>query len=241
MKRTSIIAAIVIAALCIAMPTSAQGLMKSNYKKVLVIGAHPDDPETCAGGTMLALKAQGCEVVSVYLTGGEAGIKGKSADESARIRHKESADACAMMGVRSLWVGQIDGATEVNKTRYDEMKAIIAAEKPDAVLTHWPIDSHRDHRVCSILVYDAWRQLDHGFDLYYMEAMTGLQSMNFAPDDYVDISDFADLKHKAVYCHATQEPGWMLDEWHIPMEKLRGNEYQCKAAEGFIKQHWNRK
>ena len=37
-------------------------------KKILVIGAHPDDPETCAGGTMCLLSAAGHEVVSVYLT-----------------------------------------------------------------------------------------------------------------------------------------------------------------------------
>lgn len=101
-----------------------------------------------------------------------------------------------------------------------------------------PIDSHRDHRACSLLVYDAWRQLDHGFELYYFEAMTGLQTMNFAPDEYVDITSTVDLKHQAIMCHTTQEPEWMLDEWHIPMEKMRGNEFQCKAAEAFVHQRW---
>ena len=33
------------------------------YKKVLVIGAHPDDPESMCGGTMLRLKEMGAEVV----------------------------------------------------------------------------------------------------------------------------------------------------------------------------------
>jgi LmbE family N-acetylglucosaminyl deacetylase len=40
-------------------------------KKVLVIGAHPDDPETGCGGTMVWLKEAGCEVVAVYMTKGE--------------------------------------------------------------------------------------------------------------------------------------------------------------------------
>ena len=37
-------------------------------KKALIIGAHPDDPETGCGGTMLVLKQAGYEVVSVYMT-----------------------------------------------------------------------------------------------------------------------------------------------------------------------------
>lgn len=57
-----------------------------NYKKVLVIGAHPDDPETISGGTMLKLKALGAEVVTVYFTSGEVGIPGKSHEEARAIR-----------------------------------------------------------------------------------------------------------------------------------------------------------
>ena len=59
-------------------------------KKALIIGAHPDDPETGCGGTMLVLKEAGYEVVSVYLTKGEAGIVGKSHAESAAIRVEEA-------------------------------------------------------------------------------------------------------------------------------------------------------
>jgi len=226
------------ASLLMATATPAMAQLKSTYKKALFIGAHPDDPETCAGGTMILMKQLGCDVVSVYLTAGESGIAGKSHEEAAAIRRVESADACAVMGVRSLWVGQIDGYAEVNLERYAEMKKIIEQEHPDVVFTHWPIDSHRDHRACSLLVYDAWRQLDHSFELYYFEAMTGMQSMNFTPDEYVDISTTVDLKHKAIMCHRTQEPQELIDDWHGPMEKMRGNEFQCRAAEAFVHQRW---
>ena len=64
-------------------------------KKILVIGAHPDDPETAAGGTMCLLSDAGHEVVSVYLTRGEAGIRGKSHDEAAAIREAEARAAWA--------------------------------------------------------------------------------------------------------------------------------------------------
>ncbi len=53
-------------------------IVDTRRRKVLVIGAHPDDPETGCGGTMCLLADAGHEVVCVYLTRGEAGIAGKS-------------------------------------------------------------------------------------------------------------------------------------------------------------------
>jgi hypothetical protein len=44
--------------------------------KIVVVGAHPDDPETGCGGTMCLFSSKGHKVVSAYLTRGEAGIRG---------------------------------------------------------------------------------------------------------------------------------------------------------------------
>ena len=128
----------------------------SRRRKVLVIGAHPDDPETGCGGTMCLLTEAGHEVVCVYLTRGEAGIPGKSASEAAAIRVVESENACRVTGARHVFMNQVDGNTEVNLNRYKEMRELIDRENPDVVLTHWPIDAHRDHAVCGMLVLDAW-------------------------------------------------------------------------------------
>ena len=54
-------------------------------KKAMVIGAHPDDPETGCGGTIMVLKKLGYEVVVVYMTRGEAGVPGKSHAESSAM------------------------------------------------------------------------------------------------------------------------------------------------------------
>ena len=237
MKRTKII----LLGLCylLMLPLSMQAGEKwlQGYKKVLVIGAHPDDPESMCAGTMLKLKAMGAEVVAVYLTSGEAGIRGKSHEEARAIRQVEAKNACEVMGVRSVFMTQTDGNAEVNKTRYAEMKALIEAEKPDMVITHWPIDSHRDHRVCAMLVYDAWRRTGYSFDLYYGEAMSGLQSQNFVPTLWVDITEYREQKDKACRCHVSQG----MDEikvWHDAMEIMRGLEHHCKYGEAFIKQQW---
>lgn len=208
------------------------------YKKVLVIGAHPDDPESMCGGTMLRLKAMGAEVVAVYLTSGEAGIPGKTHEQARAIRQQEAINACAMLGVRAVFLTQIDGNAEVNKQRYAEMKMLIEQEEPDMVITHWPIDSHRDHRVCSILVYDAWRMTGRGFDLYYSEVMTGMQTQNFTPTLWVDITDMRDQKIQAYLCHKSQELEGAVKDYHDTMERMRGMECQAKYAEAFVQQLW---
>lgn len=207
---------------------------KGSPKKALIIGAHPDDPETGCGGTMILLRQAGYEVVSVYMTKGQRGIEGKSLDEAATIRVKEGEEACKILGARPIFMTQIDGDTEINKARYVEMRELIAKEKPDIVFTHWPIDGHPDHRVCSLLVYDAWRRLGYNFDLYYFEVMSGTQTQLFSPTDYVDITSVAKQKKEACCCHKSQNMEPLYDGWHTPMEHFRGLEFRCKHAEAFI-------
>jgi LmbE family N-acetylglucosaminyl deacetylase len=157
---------------------------KLNTKlKMIVVGAHPDDPETGCGGTMLLWSDAGHEVVAAYLTKGEAGIHGKSHEQAAKIRTKEAEKACTILKARPVFLGQIDGACEVNEKRYGEIFQFLDSERPNVVLTHWPIDTHRDHQACSLLVYDAWLRLGKAFSLYYFEVMSGQQSQNFSPTD----------------------------------------------------------
>lgn len=203
-------------------------------KKALIIGAHPDDPETACGGTMVLLRNAGYEIVSVYMTRGEAGITGKSHDEATTIRMAEAENACKILGARAVFMTQTDGNSEVNKERYIEMRTLIKEEAPDIVFTHWPIDSHADHRVCSLLVYDAWRRLDYTFELYYFEVMSGTQTQLFQPTDYVDITNVAQIKKDACYCHESQNMQHLYEDWHDGMEHFRGLEYRCARAEAFI-------
>ena len=203
-------------------------------RKALIIGAHPDDPETGCGGTMLRLLQDGYEVVAVYMTKGERGIPKKTLDESAAIRMEEAKNACRILGASPVFMTQIDGDSHINKERYTEMRELIKRENPDIVFTHWPIDSHPDHRVCSLLVYDAWRRLGYNFELYYFEVMSGTQTQLFSPTDYVDITTVAKQKREACLCHISQDMEPLYNDWHTPMEQFRGLEFRCKQAEAFI-------
>lgn len=204
-------------------------------KKVLVIGAHPDDPESCAGGTILKMLDAGFDVKVVYFTRGERGISGVTLEESSRVRMEECALACEKLGVRYRYMTQIDGASEITPERYVEMQELIKEEHPDLVLTHWPIDSHRDHVNCSVLVLDSWRRIGKFFDIFYFEAMTGLQSKTFLPTDLVDISEWHDRKVEALYCHKSQDCEDWYPAYHLKMEEFYGLRLAVKYAEAFIR------
>src|SRR5579883_2629195 len=163
--RREALAGLAAAAAAVGLPLVEVGAAEASSRKlkVIVAGAHPDDPESAAGGTIARYTDLGHEVVCLYLTRGEAGMRGKTHKEAAAIRTAEAEKACQILKARPLFAGQVDGSTEVNPARYDEFFKLLSAEKPDIVFTHWPVDTHRDHRATSLLVYDAWLKMGKKF------------------------------------------------------------------------------
>jgi LmbE family N-acetylglucosaminyl deacetylase len=205
--------------------------------KAVVVGAHPDDPESGCGGTMARYAGLGHKVVALYLTRGENGIRGKSHKEAAAIRTAEVKKACAILGAQPLFAGQIDGRTEANRTRYREFQKLLDGEEPDIVFTHWPIDEG-DHHVASVLTYQAWYYAPKKFALYYFEVASGswigTQTRNFHPTHYVDITATQAKKRAACYAHKSQDPNSFYAA-HDVMNRFRGMEAGCKFAEAFVR------
>jgi LmbE family N-acetylglucosaminyl deacetylase len=201
--------------------------------KIVVAGGHPGDPEAACGGTMARLADSGHEVVALYVTQGEKGVNGKTGKEAAAIRSGEAREACAILKARALLFNQADGDTEINATRYDEFRKLLEMEKPHAVFTHWPIDAHRDHRVCSLLVYDAWLASGRKFALYYYEVSTGEETQHFRPTHFVDVTATEKRKRAACFAHQSQNPAQFYAS-HEAMQRFRGFESACKLAEAFV-------
>jgi LmbE family N-acetylglucosaminyl deacetylase len=201
---------------------------------VVVVGGHPDDPESGCGGTMARYAALGHEVVSLYLTRGETGIRGKSKEETARIRTAEAEQACKILGARPLFAGQINGSTEASPPAYDKFSELLLGEKPDLVFVHWPVDTHVDHRAAYMLTYEAWQRAERKFSLYFFEVMTGSQTQNFTPTDYVDITSTEGKKREACFAHRSQRPEGFY-QTHDAMNRFRGMEAQTSFAEAFVR------
>jgi LmbE family N-acetylglucosaminyl deacetylase len=213
---------------------SAQRNKYSRPLKIVCAGAHPDDPESGCGGTLVKFVKAGNRVTIIYLTRGEAGIPGKTHEEAASIRSREAIAACAILQVKPVFAGQVDGDTLMDNKWVENWRQIIEEEKPDIVFTHWPVDSHKDHQIASLLTIQTWIRAKEKFRLYFFEVCTGEQTMVFRPTDYVDITDEQEQKRKAVYCHLSQDPPGIYDCGHASMEDFRGREIGVKAAEAFV-------
>jgi LmbE family N-acetylglucosaminyl deacetylase len=201
--------------------------------KVVVAGGHPGDPEAACGGTMARLADAGHEVLALCLTRGEKGVRGKTGPEAAAVRSREAQKACALLKGGVVFLDQADAGTEVTRARYEAFARALAAQEPQAVFTHWPIDSHRDHRACSLLVYDAWLASGRKFALYYYEVSTGAETQHFRPTHYVDVTPVLGRKRAACMAHESQNPAEFYAQ-HEAMQRFRGLECGCRQAEAFV-------
>jgi LmbE family N-acetylglucosaminyl deacetylase len=201
---------------------------------IVCVGAHPDDPESGCGGTLARCVEAGHRVTIVYFTRGEAGIGGKTHDQAAAIRTAEAEAACKILGATPVFAGQIDGATEVNRRRKDEFHKLMVDLKPDLVLGQWPIDTHSDHRAAAILTIRSYFAVKRPFQLYFYEVAAGMQSFNFTPSVYVDISSTLKKKKAALFCHKSQGMEGYYAGCHRLMDEFRGRELSVAAAEAFV-------
>jgi LmbE family N-acetylglucosaminyl deacetylase len=197
--------------------------------KVIVCGGHPGDPEYGCGGTIARLTQLGHELVLFYLNDG-----GWPPTSSAE-RIAEAKKACEVLKARAVYAGQENGHAIVDNAHYEDFAKRLDAEKPDAVITQWPIDNHADHRAITMLAYNAWHTLGQKFALYYYEVSDGEDTLQFAPNRWVDITATADVKKAACYAHASQTP----DRYYALQDdvaRFRGIEGGYKRAEAFVMQ-----
>lgn len=214
-------------------------LPRPQPRRLVIVGAHPDDPETCAGGLAVLAARGGHDVTLVYLTDGQAGVPGLDPAGSAALRRAEAVRACAALGAVPIFLGMADGDSVVDDASLGSVRDTLGNLAPDVVVTHWPIDTHRDHRVCSSLVLDAWVSLGTSFSLYYMEALTGYQTANFVPTDLIDITSVAEVKEAACFAHVSQgidAASYVESHGHGLMARARGRECGVEMAEAYIRQ-----
>ncbi|PKG51301.1 MULTISPECIES: bacillithiol biosynthesis deacetylase BshB1 [Olleya] len=178
---------------------------------ILAFGAHPDDVELGAGGTIAKEVAKGKTVVIVDLTKGELGTRG-----TALTRKTEAEDAKNILGVAYREnLGFKDGFFVNDKQHQLEIIKMIRKYQPEIVLCNAIDDRHIDHGKGSKLVSDACflsglikieTKVDNTIQKQWRpkQVYHYIQWKTIEPDFVVDISGYLDIKMKSVLAYKTQ-------------------------------------
>jgi LmbE family N-acetylglucosaminyl deacetylase len=217
-------------------------------RRVLAVGAHPDDIEILCAGTLARCRARGDEIVICVATNGNMGSMSLQPAELAAVRETEARASAAHLDAEFHWLGYPDEfiyPDHDTRMRFIEM---VRAARPDLILTHAPNDYHQDHRTVSELVFvssfiTAVPHVETASPvhpqiapIYYFDTLAGV---DFLPTEYVDITETLETKLAMLRCHKSQLE-WLGDyngidivEFATTVARFRGLQSGAKYAEGF--------
>jgi len=132
---------------------------------VMVVTAHPDDPEFLAGGTVARLVKEGREVTYVIVTNGNKGSSDRAitSQRLVPIRQEEQRRAAHVLGVERMeFLGYEDGELEDTRDLRRDVTRQIRLWRPDLIISQSPKRTysnfpgwHRDHRITGSVVLDC--------------------------------------------------------------------------------------
>lgn len=160
-------------------------------RRVLAIGAHPDDVEIGVGGTLARHGAAGDALLVLTLSRGAAGGE-------TETRAEEALRAAALLGATL----RLEDLPDTRLGGPDVIAAIeraIREFRPDIVYTHSHNDRHQDHRAVHEATCIAARNVP---SVYAYQAPS--TTIDFRPSKFVDITETMDRKLEAIGAYASQ-------------------------------------
>ena len=207
-------------------------------RTLLVIGAHPDDPDIRAGGLACKCAEAGHDVHFVSMTDGRGGHYEQPEMELVERRAAEAAAAAETAGLSEYRIlDNPDGRLRPSLENRDEVIELIREISPDIVLTHRTNDYHPDHRYTSRLVRDAAYMVtvpkicpdvpalkSNPVFAYLFDTFE--RPYSFSADVVVPIDDeLVDRKYDMLDCHESQVYEW-LPYTEGKLEDVPGNPEQ---------------
>lgn len=190
--------------------------------RVLFVGAHPDDADFLAGGTVARLIKEGRETAYVVVTNGNKGSSDPRIGPARLIalREAEQREAAGVLGVADVrFLGYEDGELEDSRDLRRDVTREIRRWRPDLIITldpHRTYDNfpgwHRDHRTTARVVLDCVYPLARD-SLAFPELLPEFEPHKVAevytvrwtqPRLVIDITDTMELKLAAGRRHVSQ-------------------------------------
>jgi LmbE family N-acetylglucosaminyl deacetylase len=173
--------------------------------RILVFGAHPDDPELRASGVAAKWAAQGHHVKFVAATNGDIGHWQMAGGPLAQRRYAEVQKAAQILGITTDVLDIHDGELLPTLENRRLFTRKIREWNADIVISHRPNDYHPDHRYVGVLAQDSAYMVTVPFfcpdtpyltrNPVFLYAEDGFQKPNpFQPDVVVSIDDVVQKK-----------------------------------------------
>lgn len=196
----------------------------SHSKRILAIGAHPDDIEIACGGTVAKLRDSAHIIWGLVLTHGEEG-------GNAAVRPLEAQHGAEFLGLDKVQVLNFPD-TRLQERAVDITQAIeqvITEFKPDIILTHSSHDLHQDHQTVHEATLRAARRMPTIL-CYESPSVTS----EFLPTFFVNIDHYIEVKIEGVKEHWDQrDKPYMHEERVRGLAIFRGGQARCRFAEAF--------
>jgi LmbE family N-acetylglucosaminyl deacetylase len=213
--------------------------------RVLVIAPHPDDEVLGVGGTIARHSAEGAEVSVVIVTKGYPPEFGEALVRQGR---EEARCAHEILGVRDTIFLSFPAAgldMVPHSALNAELGAVLTRVQPDVLYVPFNGDLHRDHQrvFASALVAARPGHANTPQAIYAYETLSETNwnapflAPGFAPNVFVDISEYVGRKAAAMRAFASQlkpAPHERSIETLHALATLRGSTVGCKAAEAFV-------
>lgn len=215
-------------------------------KTVLVVAAHADDEVLGCGGTVIRHVANGDVVHAVFLADGVTSRRDTDA-ENIRRRTEAAAVAHGLLGLRSARY------LDFPDNRLDSLPLLDIVQKleeavqtllPDTIYTHHYGDLNVDHRIAHDAVMTACRPVPGNtvkeilaFEIVSSTEWGRTGDKPFVPQLYVDITDFLEVKIKALEAYRLEmrmPPHSRSVEHMRTLAAHRGNSVGVGAAEAFM-------
>lgn len=161
-------------------------------KRVMAIGAHPDDVEIGCGGTLAKHRANGDLLHILTLSPGSAG-------GDANVRLREASQAAQLLDATIEFGNLRDTHIPEGNETIDLIQAAIQRFRPTHIYTHSLEDTHQDHRAAHKATLAAARGVPN---VYCYQ--TPSSTVDFRPNRFVDISKFIEAKLRAIGAHKSQ-------------------------------------
>jgi LmbE family N-acetylglucosaminyl deacetylase len=186
---------------------------------VLIIGAHPDDPDKI-GGCAYKWTQAGHNVIMVSITNGDAGHQSIKAAELAKIRREEARKAGEVIGIRYITLDNHDGQLMPTYENRLQVIRVIRENNADLVIFPRPYDYHPDHRYTGVLVLDAaymvtvptiLPEVPHlkRNPMFLFMSDGFIHPEPFTADVAIDIDDVIEKKMDMYHQHTSQMYEWL--------------------------------